>query len=286
MKLFRHWRRQRHLRQGLIPESLWNQAIASLPLLAGLSDTEQRRLRELATLFLHEKIFEPVTGLELAPTARLLIAAQACLPILNLGFDWYDAWKAIIVYPGEFGHRREMMDEDGVIHQHYQVMSGEAWPQGGVILSLADAEASGQCDGYNVVIHEMAHKLDMHNGEVNGFPPLHADMQSSAWSKAFTHAFADMNRRVDRGEDTPIDPYCTEDAGEFFAVLSEYFFEQPALLKHEYPHVYRQLSLFYRQDPAARLPFITEQSMPHTPGNRIFKDAPPNSLLPTSSTPS
>lgn len=170
------------------------------------------------------------------------------------------------------------MDEDGVIHQHYQVMSGEAWPQGGVIFSLADVEASGQCDGYNVVIHEMAHKLDMHNGEVNGFPPLHAGMQPSAWSAAFSRAFVDMNRRIDNGEDTPIDPYCTEDAGEFFAVLSEYFFEQPALLKREYTQVYQQLSLFYRQDPAARLPY--------TPGSRTFSDAPPNSLSPTSSTPS
>ncbi|MDX1252493.1 MAG: zinc-dependent peptidase [Gammaproteobacteria bacterium] len=254
MKLFRRWRRQRHLRQALIPEPLWDEAIASLPLLAGLSIDEQQRLRELVILFLREKIFEPVEGLELAPTAQLLIATQACLPILNLGLDWYDGWTAIIVYPGEFAHRREMMDEDGVIHQHYQVMSGEAWPQGGVIFSLADAEASGLCDGYNVVIHEMAHKLDMHNGEVNGFPPLHSDMQPSAWSAAFSRAFTDMNRRVDSGEDTPIDPYCTEDAGEFFAVLSEYFFEQPALLKQEYAQVYQQLSLFYRQDPATRPP--------------------------------
>ncbi len=121
-----------------------------------------------------------------------------------------------------------------------------------MILSWADVEASGWGDGYNVAIHEIAHKLDLLNGEVDGFPPLHRGMSARAWNQTFSAAFEDLGRRVDAGEETEIDPYAAEEPGEFFAVLSEYFFEQPGLVKTEYPDVYWRLAEFYRQDPWKR----------------------------------
>ncbi len=121
-----------------------------------------------------------------------------------------------------------------------------AWP--GVL-------ASGQWEGYNLVIHELAHKLDMLNGDANGLPPLHNDMRVQDWASVMQSAYDDLNRQLDANPnaDTEIDPYAAENPAEFFAVTSEYFFSAPDLLVNSYPQVYAQLSRFYRQDPLARL---------------------------------
>jgi Mlc titration factor MtfA (ptsG expression regulator) len=129
-------------------------------------------------------------------------------------------------------------------------MRGEAWLKGPLILSGRDAMRSGALDGINVVIHECAHKLDMLNGDANGFPPLHRGMNAAEWSRVFSAAYEDLCRRVDAGHHTAIDPYATENPGEFFAVLSEVFFEMPVRLRQSYPSVYEQMTAFYRQDPA------------------------------------
>jgi Mlc titration factor MtfA (ptsG expression regulator) len=251
---FRQLRRKKILREALLAEPLWRRVMADHPILSGLDEDERHRLRELATLFLHEKIFEPARGLVLTEAMRAGIAVQACLPLLNLGPDWYEGWRTVIVYPGEFVRRREQFDDIGVMHEWEEVISGESWRLGPMILSWADVRASGLGDGYNVAIHEMAHKLDLLNGEVNGFPPLHRGMNARAWSEAFTTAFDDLNARLDAKEKTAIDAYAGEEPGEFFAVISEYFFEQPNVVKAAYPAVYAQLCAFYRQDPSARLP--------------------------------
>ena len=167
---------------------------------------------------------------------------------------------------------KKHMDEAGVLHHVEEPMSGESWERGPVILSWADAEEAGRGDGYNVVVHEFAHKLDMLNGEPNGFPPLHADMSAKAWKAAFSEAYEDFRGSVDAAEampehrvqqaldELPIDPYAAESPGEFFAVASEAFFETPELLAPAYPAVYEQLRLFYRQDPKARLDALTGPS--------------------------
>jgi len=250
---FRQLRRQRILRNTPIAQALWREILQDRPVLAGLTVEEARKLREMATLFLHEKIFEPVRGLTLDERGRVVIAALCCLPALNLGQDWLEGWRTVIVYPAAFIRKREQFDGYGVMHEWEEALSGEAWDLGPLILSWADVEASGHGEGYNVAIHEIAHKLDLRNGAVDGFPPLHRGMSRTAWNQAFTTAFHDLCRRVDGGEDTAIDPYATEEPGEFFAVLSEYFFERPDLVATEYPPVYSQLAAFYRQDPLARM---------------------------------
>jgi len=140
-----------------------------------------------------------------------------------------------------------------LIHSRREILSGEAWERGPVVLSWADVAASGTCDGYNAVIHEMAHKLDALNGMANGLPPLHKGMSVTSWAKTFSSAYEGFCQRVDGNEETLIDPYAAEAPEEFFAVMSEHFFETPDLLKREYSEVYAQLKEFYRQDPAERL---------------------------------
>jgi hypothetical protein len=117
-----------------------------------------------------------------------------------------------------------------------------------VIVSWGDVQA--EHGGYSVIIHEMAHKLDMLDGAANGFPPLQRGMARSEWTHVFSAAFKEMRRRVDAGESVEINEYALEDPGEFFAVASEYFFTAPGVLKREFPEVYGQLAFYYRQRPA------------------------------------
>lgn len=251
-KGLKSWRRERVLEQQPIRDRLWRRVIDDRPLFDGLAADELSLLKELATLFLAEKNVHGAAGQEIDDRVRVTIAAQAALPILNLGIDYYKGWVEVIVYPGEFVPVREVVDEAGVVHQTRHPLAGESWLGGPLILSWADVDHIDDGAGANVVIHEFAHKLDMLNGAVNGFPPLHAGMEREEWASVFSAAYKDFRSRVERGEETAIDPYAGESPAEFFAVMSEVFFAAPALLKAEYRLVYEQLAKFYRQDPAAR----------------------------------
>lgn len=235
-----------------IRDEHWRDVLAAFPALAELDAQDRARLRELSARFLHEKSIEPVQGLELDAAARLAVAALACLPVLRLGIGSYTGWTSVIVYPGGFLARGHDVDEAGVVHEFTEPRSGEAWPDGPVILSWEDVAASGQHDGYNVVIHEMAHKLDMLNGDANGFPPLRSGMDMKAWHEAFSVAFESLNADLDAGGEGPIDGYAAQSPGEFFAVACEYFFELPDVLDDAYPQVYAQLVRYFGQDPLSR----------------------------------
>ena len=250
---FRQWRRSRVLARARLDERLWTATTRRFEFARGLTAEERARLRELVILFLDEKRFSALQGLVLTDAMRLHVAVQACMLILNLGLDYYRGWSGILLYPAQFVPRHQYTDEMGVVHQGDQPYAGEAWSRGPVILSWEDVAKSEYPDGVNVVIHEFAHKLDMLNGRANGFPPLHRDMNRRAWVQTFTAAYHDFSARVEAGEDTIIDPYAAQAPGEFFAVLSEMFFEVPDVVHEEYPAVFAQLVQFYRQDPLARL---------------------------------
>lgn len=241
------------LRHAELDPDLWRATLERYPFTRVLTPEEARRLRELAILFVHEKAIHGAGGLPVGDDMRLAIAAQACMLILNLGIDYYRGWVEVIIYPDEFVAEYEYVDDAGVAHHVEQPMTGESWAGGPVIISWADVEEAGSGLGYNVVMHEFAHKLDMLNGEPNGYPPLHADMQRARWAAAFSAAYEDFCQRVDRREALSIDDYAAENPSEFFAVLSEAFFEAPHEVQALYPCVYEELALFYRQDPAARL---------------------------------
>jgi Mlc titration factor MtfA (ptsG expression regulator) len=252
MGFIRSWRRRRVLARTRLDPSLWHRVAAGLPFLRGLSAEELAQLRDLAVLFLAEKEMHGAQGLDLTDEVRLSIAVQACVPVLNLGLDMYDGWVGVIVYPGEFRVRKEEMDEHGVVHIIDEELSGEAWPGGPVVLSWQDAGMTGA--GYNVVIHEFAHKLHMLRGDNDGFPAPLPGMDASSWRDALVQSYARFCAEVDSGEPTIIDAYAAEHPAEFFAVMSEIFFTDSAILGRDYPELYPQLARFYRQDPAGLLP--------------------------------
>ncbi len=225
-----------------IEDALWREATRGVPFLP-----RSEKLKRLALLFLAEKQFVGAPGLEVTDAMRVSIAAQACLPILELGLDWYSGFTGIVVYPGDFRVRRTQADEHGVVHEWDDELAGEAMPGGPVVLSW---DAAANDARMNVVIHEFAHKLDMLNGEADGLPPLHREMDRAAWTHAFREAYEGFCDAVDRGKDTWLDPYAAEHPSEFFAVVSEAFFEHPAETRRRYPEVYEQLKRFYRQEPS------------------------------------
>lgn len=233
-----------------IPDPIWQHTVNGLPFLAALDSAERQRLKKLSEAFLAEKEFTAANGLVLTDEICVAIAAQGCLPILNLGLSAYRDWVGIVVYPDEFVVPRAIHDEDGVVHEYADVLSGEAWDGGPVIVSWHDAQMAG--DGYNVIIHEFAHKLDMLNGEADGMPALHSGLDAAEWERVFSAAYENFCARVDDDEETLIDPYASNDPAEFFAVLSESFFELPAVVHHDYPAVYALLQRYYQQDPLTR----------------------------------
>jgi Mlc titration factor MtfA (ptsG expression regulator) len=256
-----------------IDAALWSKATAPWPFMRGFSADEEARLRALCERFIARKHFSGAHGLAVTDVMQVEIAAQACVLVLELGDAWYEGWTEIIVYPSQFVPEREIVDEAGVVHLTRDAMAGEAWLGGPVILSYEDvalsADAETRVAGYNVVIHEFAHKLDMRNGDANGSPPLHAGMKAAEWKAAWSAAYDDFCARVDAADALPparsqaaldalpLDPYASESPGEFFAVASEAFFETPEVLAPAYPAVYGQLRQFYRQDPLARVERLT-----------------------------
>jgi len=250
MSFLRNWRRKRVLTSARIDEALWARVASKLSFLRGLSDEETARLKQLVVLFLAEKEMHGARGLQLTDEARVSIAAQACLPILNLGLDIYNGWVGIVVYPGEFRVRKEETDEHGIVHTFDEELAGEAWPGGPVILSWEDVGLAER--GYNVVIHEFAHKIHLDGAGDENFPAAGAGMDAPKWRKILEEGYQRFCSEVDTGLPTFIDPYAAEHPAEFFAVMSEAFFTESAVLARDWPELYGQLALFYRQDPAGR----------------------------------
>jgi len=255
MGWLRDWKRKRVLEKHALDDRMWRRVSARLPLLGGLSDDEIRRLKEMAIVFLAEKQFSPVRGAVLSEDDRLSIALQACLPVLEIGLEWYDGWVGIIVHPSDFRVRRSETDDHGVVHTWDDELAGESWPGGPVVLSWDALDEAGSVahGGVNVVIHEFAHMIDMADGEADGVPPLASRAAREAWIEVFDCEFNRFCKRVDAGAPSSLDPYAAEHESEFFAVASEAFFESPKLLNKEFPELYSLFTGFYRQDPARRL---------------------------------
>lgn len=220
-----------------------------------MTAVEKAHLREISTLFLYEKNIIGAQGFQLNEFMRVCIAMQACLAVLELGVNCLPGWKDIVVYPGPFRVSNDAMDAAGVVHREARILSGESWFSGPIVLSWSDVSQEMQDSqaGRNVVIHEIAHKLDALNGVTNGYPPLHYRMSAPDWTKAFSKAYENLIEDLAHRRTSFIDPYAANNPAEFFAVVSEYFFCAPALLYTQFPDVYRQLRLYYRQHPLRRI---------------------------------
>ncbi len=246
-------RRDRVLRKRSIPDPLWRLTLMRYGFLADLDAAAGNELRDLATLFLAEKEFFGADGLEVSDEMAVAIAAQACLPVLRLGLHWYDGFKGIVVHADAVVAQREFVDEIGVVHEYEEELSGEAMDGGPLMLSWRDVEDSGESAdwGYNVVIHEFAHILDMRDGLADGAPPLPSRHARARWMEVLETEYRRFCASVDDGVDTVLDPYGAQSHDEFFAVATEAFFTVPVRTREAHPQLYELFAQFYCQNPAA-----------------------------------
>jgi MtfA peptidase len=231
-----------------IDDADWRRLLRRARLLRRLPSAEQTQLRELCERFLRDKAITGAADFELRGPQALTLAALCCLPVLSLGYDWLRGWDQLIVYPAQFRVRREQHDADsGVVDEWDDDLAGEAWDRGPLVLSWEDvrADLAEPWSGCNVVIHEIAHKLDALDGVMDGTPPLPDAARRRAWIAAFEAGFASLREQLEAGIEPLIDPYAAEAPDEFFAVVSEYHFSAPALLQQALPEVAFELQRFY-----------------------------------------
>jgi hypothetical protein len=202
-------------------------------------------------VFLAEKSFSGCDGVEIDDEVRVTIAAQACLLILNRTTGYYPALHRILVYPSAFIVERLRPEPSGVLQEHREVLSGESWTNGQVVLSWQDVVdgASIADDGRNVAIHEFAHQLDQEKGFANGAPLLGRRERYSRWSRVLGDEFARLRERAFTMQPSLLSDYGATNPAEFFAVASEVFFEQPGPMAAQHPELYRELCDLYRVDP-------------------------------------
>ena len=250
------WRETRTLEKRAIPEPLWQLTLARFPFLSYRNAGDVARLRDMATLFLARKEFTGAHGLVVDDEMAVAIAAQACVPVLELGLAWYDGFIGIVVHADAVVAQREFTDEAGVVHEYDEELSGEAMHGGPVMLSWVDVDEAGESAefGYNVVIHEFAHVLDMRDGQADGVPPQPDRAARVEWRQVLADDFDAFCERVDAGQDTLLDPYGAQAPEEFFAVAAEAFFVAPLGLRAEHPQLYTLLHGFFQQDPVAHAP--------------------------------
>lgn len=237
---------------GVPPPSHWREVIAAaVPLTAALGPDEWHRLLDLTSQFLREKRFEGAGGLEITEAMKLIIAAPACLLILNLDAGCYPGVHVILLYPGTFIPPPITLD-----HRVYTGPVPEPVPllgqhvRGVVVLSWESVTTS--TEGGNVVLHEFAHELDIENGDVDGVPLLEAPSSTREWARVLQRRFEELRHAALGSAPTVLNVYGATNRAEFFAVATEAFFERPEELRTAYPDLYAELKGFYRQDPADR----------------------------------
>src|SRR5258708_10598440 len=246
-------RRRKDIRARPFPAA-WREILRRrVPYFRLLPRALQRQLEGHIQVFIAEKTFTGCAGQEISDEVRVTIAAQACLLVLNRKTDYFPNLRQILVYPGAFIIERLRQGTSGVLQEERHALSGESWAPGQVVISWEDALEGAAIvdDGRNVVIHEFAHQLDQQKGYANGAPWLGRRDRYPRWSRVMSEEFARLQRQAVIGEPSLFSPYGATSPAEFFAVVSEVFFEQPRAMAALHPALYEELRRLYRVDPSS-----------------------------------
>ncbi len=252
------WARRRRavLRNRAFPAAWREILLRRVPYYRRLPADLRRRLEGQVQVFLAEKSFLGCAGQPIDDEVRVTIAAQACLLVMNRDDYCYPNLREVLVYPGAFAIERIRGEPSGVLQEQRQVLSGESWTRGQVILSWEDTLAGAALpdDGRNVVIHEFAHQLDQEKGYANGAPWLGSRHRYPRWAEVMRAEYARLQYDVMAGQPSLLNAYGASAPAEFFAVASEVFFEQPRSMAAMHPALYEELRHVYRVDPASFAP--------------------------------
>ncbi|TYK66920.1 zinc-dependent peptidase [Colwellia echini] len=230
----------------------WRQIIQKrMPYFRQMPTDLQLQLKQHIQVFIAEKNFIGCNGVEITDEIRVTIAAQACLLLLNRKTNYYPKLKTILVYPSAFVKQQNQREADGTQSSNSITLSGESWDFGKVVLSWQDSVHGAELpnDGHNVVIHEFAHQLDQEDGSANGAPILGKEQNYQSWSEIFSSQFTLLQKQAQLGIPSIFDYYGATNPAEFFAVVSEVFFEKAKQFSTEHPELYNQLTNYYKVDP-------------------------------------
>ena len=251
-------RRRERLRTAEFPSAWRNILHENMPLYERLPAEDRREIEGHIQVFLAEKRFEGCAGLAITDEVRVTVAAQACLLLLHRDTDYYPGLRSIIINPTGYTAEEANYSSRGVVTERPTQRLGESWGHGAVVLAWNSVlhGAADVTDGHNVALHEFAHQLDQEDGVADGAPDLHAALFSPgrrgrclAWARILSAEFERLQQEVNEGKPTVLDAYGTKNPAEFFAVVTECFFEKPQQLQQKHPKLYDELRKFYRQDP-------------------------------------
>ena len=245
-------RHREKLQRQPFPDT-WRQYLKRrVPLYHRLPVEDRRELEGHIQIFLDEKRFEGCGGFSINDEIRVVIAAQACLLLLHRETNYFPGLSSVVVYPTSFIVELRNYDEFGVVTDETGPLVGESWDTGCVVLAWDEVLESSACDhdGYNVVIHEFAHQLDAEDGITDGAPVLPDRSRYRSWARVFGDEYRRLREMLTSGGETLLDEYGASDPAEFFAVVTESFFEIPQHLQEEHPELYDELRQYFRQDPA------------------------------------
>ncbi len=253
ISLFRRRRRQR-LRSEPFPAE-WRAIIdRNVPLVRRMSNADRQELYSHIQIFIAEKHFEGCGGLELTDEIRVTIAAQACVLLLHRESDYYPRVTSILVYPSTYIAEEERSIGGGIWEEGGEARLGHTHERMGVIVLAWDAALHGSRilgDGPNVVLHEFAHQLDFENASTDGTPVLESKQQYISWARVLGAEYEQLRKVDAMGGESFLDTYGAQNPAEFFAVVTEMFFERPLDLRSKHPELYAELARYYRQDPAS-----------------------------------
>jgi Mlc titration factor MtfA (ptsG expression regulator) len=248
---FKKWRRSRLAHRQFPPE--WLKIIeTNVPFYNSLPPEDKNELQRHILIFVSEKKFEGCGGLKITDEIKVTIAAQACILLLHRKTDYYPGLSSILVYPTAFiaSHTRQLAS--GVVVEVPQILLGESWHRGSVVLSWDDIKRSAADihNGHNIVLHEFAHQIDSAWGKGDSTVVLKDRSSYIAWARVLQKDYEKLRHAAAQNHPTFLDKYGATDPAEFFAVATEFFFEKPKELKEIHPKLYKELRQFYQQDPA------------------------------------
>ncbi|MEJ2297758.1 MAG: zinc-dependent peptidase [Woeseiaceae bacterium] len=245
-------RRRARLRKQPLPEGVEEILSRNVGLYSLLPDDLREQLHGHVNVFLDEKRFLGLGGQEITSEVAVTIAGTACMLLLNRETRYFPGFSSILVYPDTY--EADQVDYDGVVETRKRSKrAGEAWHRGPVVLSWSNVKqgAADAGDGYNVVLHEFAHKLDEENNGTNGQPILHTAGHYKEWAEVLGREYRSFADRVSRRQNKVMDEYGLTSPAEFFAVATESFFEKSVAMQEALPDLYEQLEKFYSVDPAS-----------------------------------
>ncbi|MGO2167775.1 M90 family metallopeptidase [Pseudoalteromonas sp.] len=242
---------QKKYQATLLNENQKTILLRSMPIYQKMTDAERQKLERHIVWFLNEKCFVGCDGLVLNDAMKLIVAADACVLVLNKPWPLYQNVKEILLYPSAYYAAQTSRDGAGLVSYHNTVRQGESWPGGTLVLSWHDVLEGNRLpsDGHNLVFHEFAHQLDQETGKTTGTPLLTSSADYKEWGRVFSHAFTQLKSHVAYNMPHVIHSYGATNEAEFFAVLTETFLEKPSELRQYDPQIYRLLVNYYQFDP-------------------------------------